>query len=148
MTPLRSVLTVRPPASLVRFLLVGVANTLVGLSTIYLAKWLGGVGDSLANACGYAVGLVVSFVLNRNWTFRHTGAVLPAALRWLMVFVIAYTANLGTVLTLIHEFGINGYLAQALGVPPYTALFYLGSRYFAFRQGSSTNRERSPASPI
>jgi putative flippase GtrA len=130
---LRTLLTTHLPASLVRFLLVGIANTLVGLSVIYLIKWFSAVGDALANACGYAIGLMVSFMLNRNWTFRHSGAILPAAVRFFIVFAIAYIANLGTVLTLVHRFGINGYLAQLLGVPPYTALFYLGSRYVAFR---------------
>lgn len=134
MPALRSVLSARLPTSLVGFLLVGVANTLVGLSAIYLIKWLGAVGDMFANAFGYAIGLMVSFTLNRNWTFRHSGAVLPAAIRFLMVFAIAYLANLGVVLGLIHQFGINGYLAQPLGVPPYTAIFYLGSRHFAFRK--------------
>jgi putative flippase GtrA len=123
----------RVPISLIKFLLVGVINTLVGLSTIYLLKWLSGTTDAVANAGGYLVGLTISFTLNRRWTFRHVGAVLPAAVRFGAVFAVAYLANLGTVLTLIHLFGINGYLAQAAGVPPYTTLFYLGSRYAAFR---------------
>src|SRR5208282_1728517 len=103
MHPLRSVLTAYLPANLIRFLLVGVANTLVGLSAIYLIKWLGEVGDVLANASGYAIGLMVSFVLNRSWTFSHSGAVLPAAVRFFVVFAIAYTTNLGTVLVLVHQ---------------------------------------------
>jgi putative flippase GtrA len=121
------------PFGLGGFLLVGIANTLVGLSTIFIVKWGFGAGDVLANACGYLVGLSVSFTLNRRWTFRHKGAVLPAAARFLVAFAIAYSVNLATVLLLIHQFGINGYLAQFLGIPPYTALFYLISRYFAFR---------------
>lgn len=134
MLPLRSALTAYLPAELAGFLLVGVANTLVGLSAIYFIKWLGAGGDVFANACGYAIGLSVSFILNRNWTFRHSGTMLPAAVRFFIVFAIAYSANLATVLTLVHQFGINGYVAQSLGVPPYTVLFYLGSRYFAFRK--------------
>jgi putative flippase GtrA len=123
----------RIPTSLIKFILVGVINTLVGLSTIYLLKWFLGATDAIANAGGYLVGLTVSFTLNRQWTFRHVGAVLPAAARFITAFAIAYVANLGTVLTLIHQFEINGYLAQAAGVLPYTTLFYLLSRYTVFR---------------
>lgn len=119
-----------------KFLLVGVANTAVGLLTIYACKWALGLGDVAANACGYAVGLMVSFTLNRNWTFRHHGATWPAVLRFLLAFAVAYAANLTTVMTLIRTFGVNSYLAQACGIVPYTTLFYLASRYFVFRHAS------------
>ena len=116
-----------------RFLAVGVLNTLVGLLAIYLCKLLLGTGDVVSNALGYAVGLANSFAWNRRWTFAHSGAVLPAAARFVIVFLIAYFLNLATVMAAIHLFGVNGYVAQALGIAPYTAFFYVGSRWFAFR---------------
>src|SRR3954453_13266907 len=118
------------PHSLVKFLLVGGINTIVGISTIYLLKWVLGASDAAANAGGYLIGITASFALNRRWTFRHVGALLPAATRFIAVFAVAYVANLCTVLTLVQKFGINGYLAQAMGVLPYSMLFYLGSRHF------------------
>lgn len=118
-----------------RFLAVGVLNTLVGLLVIYGCKWLLGWGDVPANAVGYAVALANSFFLNRAWTFSDTGAVLPALLRFLIVFVLAYLLNLLTVLLAIDRLGVNSYVAQAIGIAPYTAFSYLGSRYFAFRSG-------------
>jgi putative flippase GtrA len=116
-----------------KFLVVGIANTFVGLLAIYLCKWLLGFSDALANISGYMIALAVSFLLNREWTFRHSGAVLPALVRFLVIFALAYLLNLATVLIAIHYFGVNSYLAQAIGIAPYTVLFYLGSRYFAFR---------------
>ena len=116
-----------------RFLAVGVLNTLLGLLAIYLCKWLLGLGDVLANFCGYVIGLSFSFVVNRSWTFRHSGAVLPALVRFLAVFAVAYALNLATVLLAIHAFEVNAYLAHAIGVVPYTLFFFLGSRYYAFR---------------
>lgn len=116
-----------------KFLVVGGANTAIGLALIYLLKWLGSVGDVSANICGYGLGLATSFFLNRSWTFHHVKAWIPAAARFLVVFAVAYAANLSTVLTLVDKFGLNAYFAQALGIAPYTVLFYLGSRHFAFR---------------
>jgi putative flippase GtrA len=116
-----------------KFLLVGLGNTVIGLSVIYLLKGLAAFGDGAANIGGYAVGLATSFTLNRNWTFRHPGAALPSALRFTAVFAAAYLANLGIVLTLVERFAVNGYVAQIMGIPPYTVIFYFGSRYFAFR---------------
>jgi hypothetical protein len=48
------------------------------------------------------------------------------------VFCVAYLANLATVMILIGTFAVNSYLAQAIATAPYTALFYLGSRFLVF----------------
>lgn len=116
----------------IRFLIVGVANTFTGLLIIYAGKWLIGLGDIAANLLGYGCGLLLSFVLNKRWSFRHVGAVLPALLRFLLVVLVAYLVNLGLTLSAIHHFAVNSYLAHALGVAPYTVITYLGSRHFVF----------------
>jgi putative flippase GtrA len=89
--------------------------------------------EAAANAAGYAVGLALSFGLNRNWVFRSTAPARVALFRFLIVFAAAYATNLVVVLAAADGFGVNGYLAQTLGVCTYTALFYLGSRGFVFR---------------
>ena len=116
-----------------KFAVVGVANTFVGLSTIYLCKWLLGFGDVIANICGYSIGLTLSFTLNRGWTFRHSGPVLPALKRFLAIFILAFLSNLATVLVAIKSLEVNSYMAQAGGILPYTVIFFFGSRYFAFK---------------
>ncbi len=127
-----SLCTALSDGSIGRFLAVGLANTLVGLSIIYTSMYVFGVGDAWANASGYIVGIMLSFVLNKRWTFRHTGSIMPALVKFLSVTGIAYMANLSTVLLLTHGFGLNRYLAQAAGIPPYTIVGYLGARMFAF----------------
>ena len=47
----------RIPSAPMRFVVVGVANTMVGLGTIYLLKWSGDLGNTVANAGGYSLGL-------------------------------------------------------------------------------------------
>lgn len=116
-----------------RFLVVGAANTLVGLLVIYTCKWLFRLDDVTSNAIGYLIALANSFFLNRAWTFANTGPVLPAMVRFMGVFGVAYLVNLATVMTAIELLHVNAYLAQACGIAPYTVVSYLGSRYFAFR---------------
>ena len=118
-------------ASAARFLLVGVGNTLAGLVIIFVAKAIG-IGDVMANAAGYGAGLVLSFVLNKRWTFRHDGPVFSTLVRFIVVIGLAYVANLAFVLGAISVLGINSYIAQALGIPVYTAVAYLGSRWYVF----------------
>ena len=116
-----------------KFLGVGVANTLVALLIIYAAKWFANLGDVAANALGYGVGLLASFNLNSRWTFTHSGPQLPALAKFLLVALVAYGMNLLTVMVAIHYIGLNDYIAQALGIPPYTLTSFLASKYFVFR---------------
>jgi len=115
-----------------RFLSVGVANTVVGLLVIYLAKWLLHLGDVAANASGYSVGLLLSFALNSQWTFAYRGPRLPALVKFMAVILAAYGLNLATVLGAIAYFGVNSYVAQAMGIVPYTATAFLASKYLVF----------------
>ena len=116
-----------------KFLGVGVANTLVALLVIYAAKWYLGLGDVAANALGYSVGLFISFTLNSRWTFAHGGPQLPALVKFLLVSLVAYGMNLLTVMVAIHGLGLNDYVAQALGIPPYTVTSFFASKYLVFR---------------
>ena len=106
---------------------------LVGLLVIYACKWLFHAGDVMANAIGYGVGLVNSFALNSRWTFAYRGPQLPAVVKFLAVAILAYAMNLLTVMLLIRC-GVDSYLAQALGIPPYTLTTYLASKFFVFRE--------------
>jgi putative flippase GtrA len=115
-----------------RFVVVGVLNTAVGLGTIYAAKYFFSFKDVPANGLGYLVGLINSFLWNRNWTFSHSGSTVRTMARFVLVFAVAYLGNLVVMLTLISRFHLNTYLANALATIPYTVTFYLGSRYFVF----------------
>lgn len=126
------------PADLIRYLSVGVANTVIGLSTIYLMMYFAHASDVVANLLGYCAGIICSFVLNRRWTFSSTDAVLPQLVKFLLVLGLAYLANLETVIALVRLLGENRYVAQAIGTLPYTAVGYLGNRFFTFRRLSSS----------
>jgi putative flippase GtrA len=116
-----------------RFLSVGMLNGLISLLTIYACKGFFHIGDVAANAIGYAAGLTTSFTLNSRWTFGYRGEQLPALVKFLLVAAVAYGMNLLTVLVSINYLGINGYVAQALGIPPYVLTSYLASKYVVFR---------------
>ncbi|HEX2114436.1 MAG TPA: GtrA family protein [Alphaproteobacteria bacterium] len=115
----------------VRFALVGVGNTLVGLGFIFLGKFMLALPDIPANALGYAAGLAFSFWGNAVWTFEYRGAFMIPAARYAVAFALAYGANLASLVVLTSA-GVDGYLAQAASVVPYAATFYLLARFFVF----------------
>ena len=114
-----------------RFGVVGVANTAIGLGTIYVCLFWLGWSDVPSNVTGYTLGLLQSYVLNRNWTFRSRVRMLPGLLRFLAVFGIAYACNLGLVLAL-RRAGVEPTIAHAAGMPVYTLIFFALSRWFVF----------------
>jgi putative flippase GtrA len=129
--------------SLIKFAITGVLNTAIGLGTIYALKYWLDWSDTLANLTGYCVGFIVSTVVNARWTFEYRASLAPAALKYAVVIVTAYLVNLGVVHLAIGTFGVNSYLAQALGVPPYAVLTYLGAKYWVFV--SSDAQQKAPS---
>lgn len=117
--------------SVVRYGLVGVANTLFGLTLIYCAVFVG-LGDVLANLFGYTCGFLLSFKLNSKWTFRYQGRLLPAFYTFCAVILASYLLNLSIVMMAIHLMDVNSYIAQAMGIIPYTVASYLGCRILVF----------------
>lgn len=118
---------------------MGLVNTAVGLSVIYGAM-AAGASKEAANGLGYGVALLVSYGLNKRWTFGHRGDHLGAALRFALVVLTAYAVNLATLVLLVDGVGVNAYPAQAAAIVPYTLVTYLGSHRFAFRRGASRRR--------
>jgi putative flippase GtrA len=116
----------------VRFAVVGVLNTVAALLVIYTLKYVFATPDIAANLIGYAVGLTTSYTLNRRWTFDFRGPHRDAIGRFVLVTLIAYGANLASVYAAVSLFAMNSYVAQSVGVVPYTLISYFGSRFFAF----------------
>lgn len=119
--------------TLIRYLAVGVVNTVLGLLVIYAFKSMAEADDTTANLVGYCVGILFGFQANKRWTFSHLGDHWLTLLRYLIVLGVAYIANLTVVLYAIDVLRINSYFAQAAGVIPFTIIGFLGSRYFVFR---------------
>ncbi|MEM6488245.1 MAG: GtrA family protein [Pseudomonadota bacterium] len=121
----------------VRFGAVGLVNTAIGLGLIWLAMWLG-VPALSANAIGFSVGVLVSFVLNRAWTFRDgaAGALRPPARetapRFLAVFAIAWTLNIAVVWLALRETTISPYYVQLFGMVAYSTVCFLLCRIWVF----------------
>ena len=85
---------------LIRFLLVGVLNTGIGLSCIFTAMWLFELDYRLANIIGYFIGCSIGFGPNRLWTFRHQGSWWGSLIAWLAVVAASYSLNFLVIIAL------------------------------------------------
>jgi putative flippase GtrA len=125
-----------PPtiAEMVRYGLVGLVNTAVGFSTIAVAMQALHWHYATANVLGYGLGLTVSFVLNKRFTFRSPRAIRPREpLLFLLVFGVSYAIQMGALVLCVEALRMNRLAAQAIAMALYTAIGYAGNKYLTFR---------------
>jgi putative flippase GtrA len=120
----------------IRFGIVGIVNTVVGLLSIYGAIFFLDAGPVFANAFGYTVGLGISFLLNRIWTFNDTRTISKVLPRYIFAAAIAYFSNLLTVLSFTHYSNLGRYQVQLFGIVIYTTLMFIICRVYVFSKPS------------
>lgn len=129
-----------------RFLLVGALNTLVGAGLMFLLYNLAGCSYWLSSAANYLFGGVLSFFLNKHFTFRNSerswAQVFRFALTVALCWLIAYGIAKPLALRLLTRAGerIQTNVAMIIGLGLYTVLNYLGQRLFAFRYDKTEDR--------
>lgn len=114
-----------------RYAVTGLINTGVGLAIILILHLSLGVDVIIANATGYGAGLLVSFALNRAWTFASRRSVLAtgAAYAGLVGLAFALCIALISALQLIN---LPYVAAQLLGTALYSVIVFVGARHVIF----------------
>jgi putative flippase GtrA len=120
------------PKLIAKYSVSGVINTVVGYTVIFGCMAFG-VGATLANIIGYAVGVVCSFLQSRYWVFRSSDSALADALRFIPGFLVAYAVNM-VVLQVTLRLGINPYLCQLCAGAAYTACGFAINHWFVFQR--------------
>ncbi len=119
-----------------RYGLVGIFNTAISFSVI-AALTYSGIGPVLSNASGYAVGLLTSFFLNREFTFntRHPGGAL---FPFFISFGICYLLNLIVLHATLSLGQFQRLLPQVLGMIAYNISFFILMRLWVFKSSERT----------
>lgn len=128
--------------SFIRFLLVGVLNTLVGLSTIFILLNSLGFSYYISTFVGNGIGAMVSFFLNRTFTFDSGTSIKAGAPKFIAVILFCYycaytISSIAAGWLVPNLIGIHMIsekeIAVLLGTIIYTILNYLGQKYFVFK---------------
>lgn len=126
--------------TMLRFLVVGVINTLVGCGTMFLLYNWAHCSYWLSSAANYVVGGIVSFFLNKYFTFRKKewswSQVVKFAINVAVCWLLAYGLAKPLVLRILEgqSLWLQENVAMLVGMCLYTVLNYLGQRFFAFRK--------------
>ncbi|WP_409271074.1 GtrA family protein [Neobacillus sp. SCS-31] len=130
--------------SFVRFALVGMANTAVGLLIMLTLLNLAGASYWLSTFIGNAAGAALSYFLNRSFTFRSSVSFSKGAPRFVAVILVCYFASYWTSGQLIGA-GAADFLppvyrddaAVLAGSGLYTVTNYFGQKKWVFRRGAA-----------
>ena len=143
-----------------KFILVGILNTLVGEGVVLLLtnpvgwkqySW----GPGAAAFAGIVVGSIVSFFLNKYFTFKSTEKGWKPVLRFTINIVACMLVRV-VVATVVSEvskaagwamFGMDvntfaGNLSWAVGAVVFVACNYVGQRFFAFREKKESDAKK------
>lgn len=141
--------------SFFRFLLVGVMNTIVGLSATYLLLNALGLHYWVSTFLGNCIGAVVSYFLNKRFTFQSQASFGSSIWKFTAVilacYALSYWAGLVISSQLINLVNADqaawaDNLAVLIGAGLYTISNYFGQRFFAFRTPSAQQRDERKSS--
>jgi len=131
---------------MIRFALVGLLNTSIGLGTIYLLQNGFGLDYRIANTAGYTIGIINSFILNRTWTFKNRDKRLTRqGAIFLLVAGVCWGAQFLALIVIVEFFSVRKEYAQAIAMVIYTGFNYLGLRLFVFKTQQPEDEVRRDA---
>ena len=119
---------------------MGVANTLFGAAVMFLCYNLLGWGYWLSSALNYILGSILSFFLNKHFTFRNQEKGFRVVGRFVLNIAVCYLIAYGAARPLVYRLlsgapeNIRDNGAMLCGVGLFVILNYLGQRFFAFRR--------------
>lgn len=131
---------------LLKYGIIGVGNTLITLVVFYLFNTILGLSYTIANVTGYVLGVVNSFVWNRQWVFKtHKNIVKEAAL-FAVGFLICFGLQLLVSWYLLSHTAIQNFelswlpmknpgenLVMCLSMVVYTLANYCYNRFVTFK---------------
>ena len=114
---------------LLRFATVGAITTVLDV-ILFAALTAAAIPAALANVSSYSCGILVSYALNRSWTFAIGGSLLQA-----LKFVLStlFGLLLSTLLVALLITIIPAIHAKLISIPVVFAWNYLAARLWVFR---------------
>lgn len=125
---------------LLRFIIVGVINTLVGTAIMFGLYNLAGCGYWVSSVANYFLTSILSFFLNKYFTFRNKDHSLMQVVRFALNIAVCYLLAYGIAKPLaLHLLtgapkNIQENVAMFVGMCLFTGFNYLGQRFFAFAE--------------
>ena len=135
-----------------KFLLVGILNTLVGNGLTFLLLDVAHLGYWPSSAISYTLASVMSYFLNRYFTFQYKEKGWKPVVRFAINIAACYLLAYGLAKPLIRLIlsgsteSVRDNVATIVAMCLFVGFNYLGQRFFAFREPKKDSGETSETS--
>ncbi len=127
-----------------KFLLVGVLNTIIGTTIMLVSYNIFHLGYWLSSALDYSLASIVSYFLNKRFTFQYKGGTWGSLARFVINIAACYFIAFGLARPLVKyillmfswslDISVLENIAMLLGTGLFVIINFLGQRFFAFKE--------------
>lgn len=124
----------------IKFIIVGIINTVVGTSVMFILYNIFSVGYWMSSAANYIIGSIVSYFLNKYFTFQNREKSFKQIILFVinisLCYIIAYGVAKPMVAFILNQYNekIQGNISMLVGMGLFVILNYFGQRLVVFRQ--------------
>lgn len=129
---------------LMRFVLVGMSNTIISTGIIYLIYNFLGYGYWVSTGAGYLIGGIWSYIMNKYFTFKYKEEKMSVVIKFIINLVICYFISYSVAKPLCKYFlkkmlkidsvKIIEEVAVLVGMIIYTIINFCGQKFFCFKK--------------
>ena len=116
-----------------RFVLVGIISNGLCYGFFLALLWSGLVGYVQAMTVAYYLGVILSFLFNKVFTFEHQGRFMPALVRFIVLYLSGYLINLWLLRFLVESWEWSAAVAQLLVIVILAVYFFFMQRAVVFK---------------
>lgn len=123
-----------------KFIIVGVVNTIVGTGIMFVLYNIFSVNYWISSASNYVVGSIVSYFLNKYFTFQNREKSFKQIVYFILnisaCYLIAYGLAKPVVSFVLSNFSekMQGNISMLVGMGLFVVLNYFGQRVFVFKK--------------
>lgn len=121
-------------ATFVRFVMVGIVNTIIGYSIIMILYHTIELSYSISYFLSYIIGIIISFFLNRKFVFFSQRDKLTEFMKFLVAFGVSYLLSYFVLYLFMEWQVLPANIVFFIGMVVYSTLFYLLNRYMTFKK--------------
>lgn len=122
-----------------KFMVVGVVNTVVGTAVMFVMYNVFHQSYWISSASNYVVGSILSYFLNKYFTFESKKKSLSQVLKFVLNIFLCYLVAYGIAKPAVtwmlqgQQGALRDNLAMVVGMVLFTLLNYIGQRAYVFK---------------
>lgn len=126
-----------------RFVIVGIVNTIFGTAIMFIFYNVFHLSYWISSASNYFFGSILSYFLNKHFTFRYGKTDLRSILAFILNICLCYFLAYGIAKPLVaylmsgSSLSMKDNVAMGVGMVLFVALNYFGQRFIVFRKNET-----------